>query len=434
MSNLTESNKRIWITLGILGALMLLIIFGIYPNNYEQLFTPANTFFDIFIGISLILFIGTLFSKKKIQGERTVGNVKYFALVATLGIAGAFFSYCASPEWIGTYGQDTTVVLLDWFGPLIWATYIPFMLLELLDQEGKLPKWFLNIKRYIYAVTMILAIGISMMAIGGTIPKLFNQMFGWEVNPYAVLILIAALTGLSLFRGINKGMGIFSVVAMLMMAVILIFFITVSVTGQPLKYMLDESVAYFLSIPDLHHNVGSEFQVKIHYTYWAWGYCWSSIIGKFMITLSKGRSLRGASTAVVIIPTIVCWLYIFISRYAFIYTGESYNLLAKFPFFGILYILMVTMMFITSADSTCHSIDQEISKGQKATTNYRKLLWVIVMLVFTTTLLLIGGHTGDALYAIDYLASPILLIVCITGLGIGSYRWIREKKLNKQLN
>lgn len=426
MSNYLESNKRIHITLSILAGLMLLIICGIYPNNYEQLFTPVNRLFDFFYYFSFGLFVCVLFSKKRISGEKKTSTIKYMALTATLGIAGAFFSYVAAPEFIDAYGVRSTTILLDWFGPFIWATYVPFMILELLDRENKLPNWFMNIKRYIYAITMILAIAISMIATSNTVPSLVKQMFDIELSPYLIAVIISILTSISLFRGINKGMGVFSVVAMLMMGVIVLFFLYKSITGKPFEYMINESVIYFGQCLGLHDYIPNEFNIKCHYPYMCWGFCWSSIIGKFMITLSEGRTLRTAAITNILVPTVVCWLYIFISRYTFIYSGESYNLLESYPIIGILYVVMVTMMFITSADSTGYSIDQEISKGQKATSNYRKLLWIFVILGFTTIMLALGGESGNALYAIDYLASPVLLITCITGLIIGGLKYIKN--------
>jgi choline-glycine betaine transporter len=229
-------------------------------------------------------------------------------------------------------------------------------------------------------------------------------------------------------------MGVFSVIAMSLMILISIVLLISSFAGNPIEYTINELTSYFRGLAPRHLERGTDFYVGVIADYSVWSIAWAGIIGKFMVSLSKGRTLRTTVLSTVLIPTLVCWTYIFISRYAFGFNQAKYDLLANWPVIGLLYIVMISLMFTTSADSTAYSIDQEISRGQKATSNYRKLLWVVVIMVFSTTLLLIGGNTGDALYALDYIACPILALLCIVGLCMGFYSQLKDHDWNSLID
>ena len=73
-------------------------------------------------------------------------------------------------------------------------------------------------------------------------------------------------------------------------------------------------------------------------------------------------------------------------------------------------------MFVTSADSTCESIDECISKGSKIPMTYRKLMWIFIMCIFITILMICGNGSMDAIYGISYLTAPLIVILIIGSL------------------
>jgi choline-glycine betaine transporter len=58
-------------------------------------------------------------------------------------------------------------------------------------------------------------------------------------------------------------------------------------------------------------------------------------------------------------------------------------------------------------------MDQVISKGSNTPIVYRKLLWVLLEVVFVTLLLLAGGGTVSAIQGLSFLAVPFMILFAI---------------------
>ena len=399
LSNHQSAKFRIGLTIGILAVCTICAMFGLYPSNYESLFTPINSVLSYFVfGCMILAIICLIFGKSKIQTNvKPVSNVSYYSLVVTLGLGFAFFSYAIDPNMIKNSPMDSREILMIWYGPAQWSIFVPALLLEIAEAKGLLPKVIVTIKRYLYAVTMMLAIGISLMVGCTSLPKIIYGLTGVSISPYLLMMPIAGLIAISLLRGVHKGMKIFSNVTMVSMLIIAVAFSIIGWTNGNISRILNliyDAHTHTFSILQYH---GTEFEIKYQSPYWIWAITWMGIIAPFIHRISTGRSLREVITYVLIAPSITCSIYL-----AIIGSSDHLGLstLSSSSLLSMTYIIMLVLMFVTSADSTCESIDECISKGSKIPMTYRKLMWIFIMCIFITILMICGNGSMDAIYGI----------------------------------
>lgn len=431
MSNSVVASKRITIVILLVLACAILALLGWYPTNYEQLFSPLNKFIDYFAYFSLALVVYLFIPNKKIPGKKTISDVSFVHMTLTLGIACAFFSWCADPSGIVATGTDHNPysIIGFWYGPWEWIMFVPFILIEVYDSIHGLPKWLATIRRYFMAVSMMLGIAISLMAGCTTIPKIMKVLWGVEISPFLVMMPIAALIGISLIRGIHKGMKLFSNITMGIMYFITAFLLFIAIGPKFLPHCVEVLGQLWGNMFTWMHFDGSELAVKQTYPYWLWGMTWAGIIPPFIRKIAEGRSWRSTLLLFILGPSVICQMYATISSAAFNTTsGNGVEFFGHYPVMAVLYIIMLLMMFVTSADSTCYSLDELVSKGTKAPIAYRKLLWIVVMSAFVSILLIAGGGTTDAVYGLSYITGPILIVITLIALG-----YYIKNKINKEI-
>lgn len=431
LSNSQMATRRIYVVLGLIVLCMVAALFGWYPTNYEQLFTPLNGGIVAFGYLSLIAAVILLVPNIKIPGEKTISNLSFLHLSITLGIACAFFSWTVDTTYISATGTDRTphAVIMFLYGPWEWVMFLPFILVEIYDSIKGLPKWLTTIKTYVSAISMMLAISISLMAGCTTIPRIINTLWGVEISPFLMMVPIACLVGFSVMKGIHKGMKVFSNITMTLMYVLMGTFLVLGigkgVLGNTFN-LFEETYSNFFGWMSYS---GSELDRVVVFPYFIWGLTWIPIISTFIRKISEGRSLRSVILFLTVGNSIICQLYAAISYTAFGIYGENGNgmgLFNVFPVIGILYVIMLLGMFVTSADSTCFSIDELISKGAKSQISYRKLLWVLVMCAFVSVLLIAGSGSLDAIYGLSYIMAPLLVLIGLISIGIIAYRYFKN--------
>ncbi|SCY93448.1 BCCT, betaine/carnitine/choline family transporter [Microvirga guangxiensis] len=146
--------------------------------------------------------------------------------------------------------------------------------------------------------------------------------------------------------------------------------------------------------------------------YWAWWISWSPFVGMFIARISRGRTVREFVTAVLFIPAgfTFFWMTVFGNTAMFVDTGVAGGALGaavaddvsvglfKFfeylPFTGVtsaLAVLLVTIFFITSADSGSLVVDAIAAGGEIRTTTGQRVFWCVLQGVVAASLLLAGG-------------------------------------------
>jgi choline/glycine/proline betaine transport protein len=168
--------------------------------------------------------------------------------------------------------------------------------------------------------------------------------------------------------------------------------------------------------------------------YWAWWISWSPYVGMFIARISKGRTVKQFVLGVLIVPTIVTFLWMsgFGGSALFLETSgiaeiasaveadqttSLFVLLNEFPLGTItsfLAIILIMSFFVTSSDSGSLVIDGLTSGGKLDSPVGQRIFWASTE-GLVAAVLLIGGGLGALQAAAISMGLPfviILLIMC----------------------
>ena len=184
--------------------------------------------------------------------------------------------------------------------------------------------------------------------------------------------------------------------------------------------------------------------------YWAWWISWSPFVGMFIARVSRGRTVREFVTCVILIPTLLCaiWMGAFggtaISQVitdaaapvaAAAQELKLFEMTKEFPLSGLLSfvgIVLVLVFFVTSSDSGSLVIDTITAGGKVDAPVAQRVFWCIFEGVVAATLLLVGGSEAlGALQAMTVstgLPFTLILLAMCWSLWIGLNRARKEMK------
>ncbi|MGP4079860.1 glycine betaine uptake BCCT transporter [Pseudalkalibacillus sp. R45] len=168
--------------------------------------------------------------------------------------------------------------------------------------------------------------------------------------------------------------------------------------------------------------------------YWAWWVSWTPFVGMFIARVSKGRTIREFTIAVLLVPSLVCalWFTVFGGTGIFLeltkgldVSGQGLETALFFvyqhlPFGALLSVLtlaLVTTFFVTSADSATFVLGMMTTGGKLNPANKVKVTWGIILVASTSVLMLSGGLSGLQT-AIIVSALPLTFIVLVMTYGL----------------
>ncbi|WP_247747391.1 BCCT family transporter [Alkalihalobacillus sp. BA299] len=177
--------------------------------------------------------------------------------------------------------------------------------------------------------------------------------------------------------------------------------------------------------------------------YWAWWISWTPFVGMFIARVSKGRTIREFTIAVLLVPSLVCGLWFTVFGGTGIYleliqglnvSGQGLETALFFVYqqlpFGILLsiltIALITTFFVTSADSATFVLGMLTTGGKLNPSNRVKVTWGVILVASTLVLMASGGLAGLQT-AIIVSALPLTFIVLVMSYGL-------IKALNQELN
>ncbi len=146
-----------------------------------------------------------------------------------------------------------------------------------------------------------------------------NELFGVPVGSGTEVILISAITAVALIsvvRGLDGGVKVLSEINMGLAFLLLAFVLIVGPTLAILTGFADSLMAYVTYLPALSNPIGREdanFSQGWTGFYWAWWISWSPFVGMFIARVSRGRTVREFVICVLLIPSLVCvlWMSVF---------------------------------------------------------------------------------------------------------------------------
>ncbi|WP_049889135.1 BCCT family transporter [Natronolimnohabitans innermongolicus] len=152
--------------------------------------------------------------------------------------------------------------------------------------------------------------------------------------------------------------------------------------------------------------------------YWAWWFSWAPFVGLFIARISRGRTVRQVAVTGVLASTSITipWFAtmggsaIFLQQNGeadilaaidtYAEAGAGYPLFEALPLGGVLtvmFLLLVTTFFITSADSSTLALGMLTTGGEEEPSTINRVIWGFLIGALASLLMVVGGV--DALQA-----------------------------------
>ncbi|RID91048.1 BCCT family transporter [Gemmobacter lutimaris] len=271
-----------------------------------------------------------------------------------------------------------------------------------------------------------------------------NHVFGIPVDTTVQVILITLITGVALFsvlRGLDGGVKLLSEINMGLAALLLLFVLLAGPTLAILGDFGQGLLAYAQDLVPLSNPFGrtdDDYREGWTAFYWAWWISWSPFVGMFIARVSRGRTVREFITCVLIIPSLVCvlWMAVFggvaidqvlsdpASSAVKAQVIDSYNpplslfaMLEGLPLSSItsvIAIVLVIVFFVTSSDSGSLVIDTITAGGKVDAPVPQRVFWATFEGA-VAIVLLVGGGLGALQAMVISTGLPftvVLLLMC----------------------
>ncbi len=263
-------------------------------------------------------------------------------------------------------------------------------------------------------------------------------LFGFSVSDGSKVFLILAITAVALVSvvaGLDAGVKRLSEINMVLAALLLLFVILVGPTGEILAGFVSGLGAYIQNLVPLSMPVGREdanFSQGWTSFYWAWWISWSPFVGMFIARVSRGRTVREFIFCVLMIPSLVCvlWMVAFGGTAITQIVTDGYQavaeaslelklfmMLQELPLTQItsfIGIVLVIVFFVTSSDSGSLVIDTITAGGKIDAPLPQRVFWCTFEGLVAIALLLGGGLGSLQAMAVStgFPFTIILLMAC----------------------
>jgi BCCT family betaine/carnitine transporter len=266
-----------------------------------------------------------------------------------------------------------------------------------------------------------------------------NELFGVPIGRTTEVVLITLITAVALvsvLRGLDGGVKVLSEINMGLAALLALFVLIAGPTAFLISFFWDSLKAYAEYLPALANPFGRE---DINYSqgwtafYWAWWISWSPFVGMFIARVSRGRTVREFVVCVLLIPSLVCvlWMSIFGGTAIHQVLNDGYTaaqdadlplqlfkMLDALPLTAItsfIGIVLVIVFFVTSSDSGSLVIDTITAGGKIDAPVPQRVFWCIFEGAVAIALLIGGGLASlqSMVISTGLLFTIVLLLLCV---------------------
>ena len=267
-----------------------------------------------------------------------------------------------------------------------------------------------------------------------------HELFGLPNTTITKVLLIMGITMVALcsvVAGVNSGVKRLSEINMVMAFLLLLFVFMVGPTTELVSGFFNNLLSYAtylpaLSMPFEREDVG--FSQSWTAFYWAWWISWSPFVGMFIARVSRGRTVREFLIAVLLVPTLVCvlWMTVF-GGTAIGQVGSGFSdvadaalelklfaMLSHLPLATITSltgILLVMVFFITSSDSGSLVIDTITAGGKIDAPTPQRVFWALTGGIIAIALLL-GGGLGALQAMVISTGLPFAIVLLVGCFGV----------------
>ncbi|WP_294607033.1 BCCT family transporter [Roseovarius sp.] len=270
------------------------------------------------------------------------------------------------------------------------------------------------------------------------IPYGNSEDSGVENSSLLLVLLISGITAIALIsvvRGLDGGVKLLSEINMGLAALLLVFVFFVGGPIFLLTFFFDSLWAYLQNLIALSNPFGREdvnFSQGWTAFYWAWWISWSPFVGMFIARVSRGRSVREFIICVLLIPSLVCvlWMSVFGGTAINQVVADGFEAAKNAPLELKLFhmldplplatitstigIILVVVFFVTSSDSGSLVIDTITAGGKIDAPVTQRVFWCVFEGA-VAIVLLVGGGLASLQSAVISTGLPftlVLLVMC----------------------
>ncbi len=480
-----------------LAVILVVVAFAIIaPETTDHLFQGMNGwivanlgwYYMLVVGVFVAIAIGIGISRfgiirlGKDDEEPEFGLLPWFAMLfaAGMGIGLVFYSvgepltYATTdpkPGWdaSGTdlAGPAMAQTFLHW-GLHPWAIYavVGLALAYAIHRRGRpvsirwalepvLGKWVkswvgdlidvLAIVGTLFGIATSLGLGVKQISTG--LASMGIVETGDNVLLIVLIVVITFLATLSVVSGVGAGIKWLSNINLSLAGLLLLAVLLLGPTVFLFQNLIQALGLYLGDLFQMTFDVGAyqrgegaaDWFAGWTVFYWGWWISWSPFVGVFIARISRGRTVRQFVTGVLLVPTIVGFLWFAVlggtGLFEELFGGADivannlspdgdlivesaiFDALGRLPLgsvFAVIAIVLVTVFFITSSDSGSLVVDMLASGGHPNPPIWSRVLWAVLEGLVAAALLLAGGLTSlqAAALATALPFSVVLLAMC----------------------
>ncbi|SEM77081.1 BCCT family transporter [Nitrosomonas marina] len=279
------------------------------------------------------------------------------------------------------------------------------------------------------------SLGLGAMQINAGLNHVIDADYS-VTNQIWIITLITAIATISTVSGVSRGIRYLSVLNCLIMVFFLVFVFLTGPTFYQITAFFTAAVDYVqYFVPTsvwLDTRPENDWQTRWTLFYWGWWFSWSPFVGIFIARISKGRTLREFVGFILLVPTLINFIWFSVFGSTGIYlekeTGSMaapvidnaamslHVLLSHLPWTAVMQwggLLLAVIFFITSSDSGSFVDDMITSGGNPNPPVANRVFWGISEGAAAAVLLLAGGL--QALQAASVSAGLLQSLLLLTG-------------------
>lgn len=281
-------------------------------------------------------------------------------------------------------------------------------------------------------------LGFGAIQINGGLAYMFDGISaGSFVTQLVIIAVVTVLFMISAWTGLSKGIKYLSNTNMVLAVLLLLLVIILGPTLLIFNMFTDTLGTYIQNLIRMSFRaapIDGENRAWIDgwtIFYWAWWISWAPFVGIFIARISKGRTIRQFLFGVLMLPTIISFIWfsafgstaINIQNSGFDMTAllTEERLFATFTqlplgtILSIIAVLLITTFFVTSADSATFVLGMQTTGGSLVPQNTVKLTWGVAQSAIAVILLSTGGL--DALQTVLIIAAFPFSIIMLLMMG-----------------
>lgn len=281
------------------------------------------------------------------------------------------------------------------------------------------------------------SLGLGALQVNGGLNFLFEVPNGATAQ-IAIIVAITALFLISSATGIGRGIKYLSNLNMVLAALLLLFVFVLGPTVVLLDVFVQTTGSYIGNLIPISFTTNaleqSAWASDWTLFYWATWIAWCPFVGAFIARISRGRTIREFVIGVLLVPSTLSFLWFstfggtalklneatgdrIATAVSNSVTNAFFVTLNQLPLSlvtSVVVMLLVSVFFITSADSASFVLASMSSEGSVYPAILVRLVWGGVISAFAAVVLLSGGL--DALQRVAIIAAvpfaAIMIVMC----------------------